>query len=114
MLALWRFIHFVPVKLGASTVLVFDVGAQTPIKAKMHNINDNDKVLLFMSSNQTGTLTIVATPIGNLNDMVPRAVQALQSASLIACRIRHSKKLLNHFSINKPCVSTMIMEIEKV
>ena len=59
-----------------------------------------------MSSNQTGTLTIVATPIGNLNDMVPRAVQALQSASLIACEdTRHSKKLLNHFSINKPCVS---------
>ena len=59
-----------------------------------------------MSSNQTGTLTIVATPIGNLNDMVPRAVQALQSASLIACEdTRHSKKLLNHFSIDKPCVS---------
>ena len=72
----------------------------------MHNTNENDKVFLFMSSNQTGTLTIVATPIGNLNDMVPRAVQALQSASLIACEdTRHSKKLLNHFSIDKPCVS---------
>jgi 16S rRNA (cytidine1402-2'-O)-methyltransferase len=59
-----------------------------------------------MDSNQTGVLTIVATPIGNLNDMVPRAVQTLQSVSLIACEdTRHSKKLLNHFSIDKPCIA---------
>lgn len=59
-----------------------------------------------MKPNQTGTLTIVATPIGNLDDMVPRAVQTLQSASLIACEdTRHSKKLLSHFSIDKPCIS---------
>jgi 16S rRNA (cytidine1402-2'-O)-methyltransferase len=59
-----------------------------------------------MDSNRTGVLTIVATPIGNLNDMVPRAVQTLQSVSLIACEdTRHSKKLLNHFSIDKPCVA---------
>ncbi|MCS5587145.1 MAG: 16S rRNA (cytidine(1402)-2'-O)-methyltransferase [Porticoccaceae bacterium] len=59
-----------------------------------------------MDSNRTGTLTIVATPIGNLGDMVPRAVQTLQSANLIACEdTRHSKKLLDHFSIDKPCVA---------
>jgi len=59
-----------------------------------------------MDSNRTGTLTIVATPIGNLSDMVPRAVQTLQSANLIACEdTRHSKKLLDHFSIDKPCVA---------
>ena len=59
-----------------------------------------------MNSNRTGVLTIVATPIGNLNDMVPRAVQTLQSVSLIACEdTRHSKKLLNHFNIDKPCVA---------
>ena len=59
-----------------------------------------------MDSNRTGVLTIVATPIGNLNDMVPRAVQTLQSVSLIACEdTRHSKKLLNHFNIDKPCVA---------
>ena len=91
---------------GASVEVVFDVGAQPLIKAKMHTTKENDKVFLFMNSNQTGTLTIVATPIGNLNDMVPRAVETLQSASLIACEdTRHSKKLLNHFSIDKPCIS---------
>lgn len=64
------------------------------------------EVYIFMDSNRTGTLSIVATPIGNLQDMVPRAVQTLQSASLIACEdTRHSKKLLNHFSIDKPCIA---------
>ena len=38
--------------------------------------------------------------------MVPRAVQTLQSASVIACEdTRHSKKLLDYFSIDKPCVA---------
>ena len=72
----------------------------------MLTTTNNDKVCFFMDSNRTGVLTIVATPIGNLNDMVPRAVQTLQSVSLIACEdTRHSKKLLNHFSIDKPCIA---------
>tara|TARA_B110000046_G_C13025317_1_gene413661 strand:- start:377 stop:1225 length:849 start_codon:yes stop_codon:yes gene_type:complete len=59
-----------------------------------------------MNSNQSGTLYIVATPIGNLGDMVPRAVETLQSVSVIACEdTRHSKRLLDHFSIDKPCVA---------
>jgi 16S rRNA (cytidine1402-2'-O)-methyltransferase len=59
-----------------------------------------------MSSNQSGTLYVVATPIGNLADMVPRAVQTLQSVSVIACEdIRHSKKLLGYFSIDTPCIA---------
>ena len=38
--------------------------------------------------------------------MVPRAIQTLQSVSLIACEdTRHSKKLLNHFNIDKPCIA---------
>ena len=59
-----------------------------------------------MNSNQSGTLYIVATPIGNLGDMTPRAVETLQTVSVIACEdTRHSKKLLDHFSIDKPCVA---------
>ena len=38
--------------------------------------------------------------------MVPRAVETLQSVSVIACEdTRHSKKLLDHFSIDKPCIA---------
>jgi 16S rRNA (cytidine1402-2'-O)-methyltransferase len=59
-----------------------------------------------MNSHQSGTLFIVATPVGNLKDMVPRAVETLQSVSVIACEdTRHSKKLLEHFNIDTPCIS---------
>lgn len=48
-------------------------------------------------------LYVVATPIGNLGDMVPRAVEILQSVSLVVAEdTRHSKKLLQHFHIQTP------------
>ena len=52
------------------------------------------------------TLYVVATPIGNLGDMVPRAVDILQSVALIAAEdTRHSRRLLDHFNIPTRCVS---------
>jgi len=51
----------------------------------------------------TGTLLIVGTPLGNLSDMPPRAVEALKSADLILCEdTRHTRKLLTHFGIDRP------------
>ncbi|MEO8382275.1 MAG: 16S rRNA (cytidine(1402)-2'-O)-methyltransferase [Acidobacteriota bacterium] len=48
-------------------------------------------------------LLIVGTPLGNLQDMTPRAVAALQSADLILCEdTRHTRKLLAHFRIDRP------------
>ncbi len=47
-----------------------------------------------------GTLVLVATPIGNLGDLPPRAVAALQAADVICCEdTRHSRKLLDHAGI---------------
>jgi 16S rRNA (cytidine1402-2'-O)-methyltransferase len=54
----------------------------------------------------TGTLFIVATPIGNLEDITLRALRALREADLIACEdTRQTRKLLDHASISKPTVS---------
>ena len=54
----------------------------------------------------TGTLYIVATPIGNLADMVPRAVETLQTVAVIAAEdTRHSSHLLSHFDIRTPTVA---------
>src|SRR6185312_11662668 len=53
-----------------------------------------------------GTLWIVATPIGNLEDFSPRAQRVLREVALIAAEdTRHSKPLLAHFGIGTPMVA---------
>lgn len=53
-----------------------------------------------------GTLTLVGTPIGNLSDLSPRALEALNTCDFIAAEdTRVSLTLLNHFGIRKPLVS---------
>lgn len=53
-----------------------------------------------------GTLWVVATPIGNLEDLSPRAQRVLREVSLIAAEdTRHSKPLLAHFDIGTPLVA---------
>lgn len=53
-----------------------------------------------------GTLYIVSTPIGNLQDISTRAIKVLKECDLIACEdSRHTKKLLSHFGINTSLTS---------
>lgn len=58
------------------------------------------------TASQTGRLYVVATPIGNLGDISPRAIETLRTADCIACEdTRHTKNLCRHLDIATPLVS---------
>ena len=63
----------------------------------------------------SGTLFIVATPIGNLEDLTPRARQTLAEVDLIAAEdTRHTGRLLSHFAIKTPLIAVHDHNEEKV
>jgi len=65
----------------------------------LHNIN-------IKINNNYGILYVVATPIGNINDITYRAIEVLSAAYIVATEdTRHSKKLLNHYGIKTKQIS---------
>ena len=69
-------------------------------------MNNNSSLSHRKEEPENGTLYIVGTPIGNLNDMSQRALNILKNVSLIACEdTRQTKKIMNRFDISNKLIS---------
>ena len=82
--------------------------AEDPIGAKMHYVaprRNRERIIVAVDKVQ-GRLRVVATPIGNLGDVSPRARQALESADIIVAEdTRHTLALLAALGLSRPLLS---------
>ena len=75
-------------------------------QAHTKRTNKTKKIFfIHLMSIKKGTLYIVSTPIGNLDDISARAIKILESVSLIACEdTRQTQKIINRFDINNTII----------
>ncbi|MDO6441259.1 MULTISPECIES: 16S rRNA (cytidine(1402)-2'-O)-methyltransferase [unclassified Marinobacter] len=72
----------------------------------MKSESDQSAIQAIKPGDGRGTLYIVATPIGNLEDLSPRAVRVLSEVAVIAAEdTRHSGRLIQHLGISKPLIA---------
>ena len=79
-------------------------GADAPVDQRDGGAPDADDELAdapaSRTADATGSLVVVGTPIGNLGDLSPRAVESLATADVVYCEdTRHSRKLLSHAGV---------------
>ena len=78
-----------------------DDGAPDEQDDEVEDESVEDEALPMAPASPGGALVVVGTPIGNLGDLTPRAIEALASADVVYCEdTRHSRKLLTHAGIS--------------
>lgn len=82
------------------TSVAYYVGIVTPSFTRL------GEIFILQIMTPSGTLYVVATPIGNLADITLRALEILKSVAVIAAEdTRHSRRLLQHYGIRTPCIA---------
>lgn len=93
----------IPMDASSTDTCCADAAPTSPVSGEMELGDDG---VISTRWVEPGVLYLVATPIGNLADMSPRAIAVLKGVQVIACEdTRHARKLLDHFGVRQRVVA---------